>query len=199
MKIIEKSLITSLILSIILILSNFSSNCQGINKKILRLHVIANSDSKEDQELKLKVRDKILEYSRDKFSSGQSKEEIQEFIFYNLNEIKNIAQKEVYNLNYNYQVNAEIKNMHFNTREYKNFTLPAGSYDALRITIGEGKGKNWWCVMFPVVCLPAAEENYNMKDFLNPSEIDIIESEEQYEIKFKVVELLEDFKNFISS
>ncbi len=89
--------------------------------------------------------------------------------------------------------------MYFNIRKYEKTTLPAGFYDALRITIGEGKGRNWWCVMFPPMCLPAAEEEIELSDVLSPYELDITEHESEYIIKFKAMELLMEVKNFLNN
>ena len=84
--------------------------------------------------------------------------------------------------------------MYFNNRRYENVTIPAGKYDALRITIGKAEGKNWWCVMFPPMCLPAASEKNELEEVLNPDEMDLVEGEGKYKIKFKVVELVSGLK-----
>ena len=100
---------------------------------------------------------------------------------------------------YNYPVDVELKNTHFNTRVYDEVTLPAGNYDALRVIIGDGNGKNWWCVMFPPMCLPAAEEKCELSEVLDESELKIVSNKSRYEVKFKVVELFEELKNFAES
>ena len=108
------------------------------------------------------------------------------------------AQKYVYSLGYDYTIQGQVReDMYFNTREYDNFILPAGNYDALRITIGEGEGHNWWCVMFPPMCFSIAEENNsNLSDILNNNQLAITEKGKQYEYKFKIVEIYNDIKNF---
>ena len=106
--------------------------------------VLANSDSQEDQALKLKVRDRVLEYSEGLFQNAQTREEAEALAAAHLQELCQAAQDEVYRQGYDYPVKAEITNMFFDTREYETVTLPAGCYDALRITIGEAEGHNWW-------------------------------------------------------
>ena len=98
------------------------------------------------------------------------------------------------NRGYHYDVNAELCNIFFNTREYDGVTLPAGRYDAMRITIGEAKGQNWWCVLYPPMCIPAAQPTQELNDVLNESEMEIVTSEPKYEIRFACVELFERLK-----
>jgi stage II sporulation protein R len=165
------------------------------------LHILANSDSKEDQALKIKVRDKILVESESLFKQAASKQEAEENARKNLERIKEIAQNEVYSQGYKYKVNAEVVNMYFTTRTYDNVTLPAGNYDAVRITLGEAKGHNWWCVLFPSLCIPAAQEKDKQKigDVLTENEVNIVENPENVVIKFKAVELFEEFKQWLKT
>ena len=177
----------------------FINNCESISNKVIRLHILANSDSEVDQSLKLLVRDKILKSSclfLDKNDDTIEKAE-QKFLD-NIEMIKHIAQQEVYNRGFDYEINAEmIDNMYFDTRKYDNFTMPSGEYKALRITIGEGKGKNWWCVMFPPLCISAAEDHTEIDDILTTSEKDVLN--DRYEVKFKIVEYFELIKNILYS
>lgn len=199
MKTIEKAIILGFIFTVLISITGFKANCDNIEKKVLRLHVLANSDTQEDQELKLKVKDKIISYSYDFFSDATDKSEAERLTKKNLFEIKRIAQDEVYKNGYDYPVNVELTNTHFNTRVYNEITLPAGSYDALRVIIGDGKGKNWWCVMFPPMCLPAAEEKGELSEVLDDSELEIVSDGVKYELKFKIVELFEELKDFVSN
>ena len=89
--------------------------------------------------------------------------------------------------------------MFFNARDYNDVTLPAGVYKALRITIGEAKGRNWWCVMFPPMCLPAAEEKSELSVALSPKELDVVENKSKYKVKFKILELIMKLKEFIKT
>lgn len=199
MKTIEKAIILGFIFTALISITGFKANCDNIEKKVLRLHVLANSDTQEDQELKLKVKDKIISYSGDIFSGAIDKSEAERLAKKNLFEIKRIAQEEIYKNGYNYPVSVELVNSHFNTRVYNEVTLPAGNYDALKVIIGDGKGKNWWCVMFPPMCLPAAEEKGELSEVLDDSELEIVSDGEKYELKFKIVELFEELRDFISN
>ncbi len=164
--------------------SNLSSN-------MVRLHVIANSDSEEDQSLKLKVRDAILSHSRSNFTK---KEEVKG----ELESYKEIAQKVIAENGYNYAVEVEYGNFKFPTKEYNNLRLPAGNYDAVRVKIGNAEGQNWWCVMFPPLCFvdgttdtSYAEEK--LRSSLGEESSKLITKADDmmmpFEIKFKIVEV----------
>lgn len=133
-------------------LSCCSSSVQNISDKLIRFHVIANSDSDEDQNLKLKVRDKVLSEIGPIMENSKSKEESQEILSRNIETIKNIAKSEVSSNGKNYDVAVLLGKSSFPTKTYSDIVLPAGEYDALKVVIGEGEGKNWWCVMFPPLC-----------------------------------------------
>ena len=136
------SLGMALVFSVFLSMSGFDAKCQEIEREVLRLHIIANSDSEEDQALKLKVRDEILQLEAQLFQNAKTKEEAIETVNEHIEEIEAQAKKVIRENGFDYSVNAAITNSYFPTREYENFTLPAGKYDALRITIGEAFGKN---------------------------------------------------------
>ena len=123
------------------------------NSDFLRLHVRANSDGKEDQELKLKVRDSVLLLTTSLLKNCENKEDAIAIISENLDEIEKTAEKTLFENGKGYPVYAEIKKEHFEYREYDGFFLPEDVYDSLIINIGRGEGKNWWCVVFPAVCL----------------------------------------------
>ena len=201
MKTIEKSILVSFLLMISFSCLGFFNKCESINNKILRLHILANSDSKEDQELKLKVRDKILNFSKNSLQKLNNKEEAENVLRNNLNEIKNVAESEIESRGYDYPVKVELKKTYFTTRRYENFTLPAGNYDAVRVLIGEAKGHNWWCVMFPALCVGASkpETNEILESVLETYESDIVENETQYEFKFKMVECFNNVKNWLAN
>lgn len=200
MRIITKAILVGFILTSIISQTIFTAQCDDMPEHLLRLHILANSDSAEDQQLKLKVRDYILEEAGDMLSSADNKIEAEHITKTNLDNIERIAQEYVGSLGYNYEVKAELKeNLYFNTREYEKFTLPAGRYDALRITIGDGAGKNWWCVMFPPMCFSSAEEESDLSQVLSEEQIDIVENKTKYEYKFKVVEIYNEIKNMLST
>lgn len=197
----RKKIITAVCaaLTVCLITANFGSfaaQCRDIRSKIVRLHILANSDSESDQSLKLKVRDDILEKTRDIFDSAD-KESALKAASENLDKIEKIAEERVIKEGYNYDVKVQIVNMYFDTKAYGDITMPAGRYDALRVTIGNAEGHNWWCVMYPPLCLPAAQPEKELSDVLNKDECDIVENEPKYEIKFKFVEIFEQIKQAI--
>lgn len=199
LKVIEKSIIVSLLFAVLLSMTGFAAQCNNIQDEVLRLHVLANSDSQEDQTLKLQVRDRVLEYAANLMDHAGDRAQAEQIAAQNLQGIQKAAQQEVYDRGYNYPVQVQLTNMYFNTRQYDTVTLPAGDYDALRITIGEAAGKNWWCVMFPPMCLPAAEESRKLEDVLNADQMDLVQGGTQYEVKFKVVEIFEGVKNWMTS
>ena len=145
-----------LVIAILCSMASFSQQCQNIRESVLRLHVLANSDSQEDQALKLKVRDRILLESEHLMDHVSNRQEAKQIASQHLPELEAAAQDEIQKQGYDYPVEIRLENTYFNTRQYGSVTLPAGQYDALRVLIGSGEGHNWWCVMFPPMCLPAA-------------------------------------------
>ena len=164
-----------------------------IRSETLRLHIIANSDNEPDQELKLKVRDAVLEATGELFAEVSGKTEAVAAAEYSSNDIKAIAENIIISEGFDYPVQVEVVKMWFETKNYENFALPAGDYDAVRIIIGNGEGKNWWCVMYPALCIPGAEaeiEKYaENSDFVNGN---------GYEIRFKIIEWIEEIKQLLS-
>lgn len=160
-----------------------------IRSETLRLHIIANSDSDADQALKLKVRDRVLEATGELFADVSGKTEALSAAEYSADDIKAITEEVIAEEGFDYSVQVDVTQMWFETRKYENFALPAGDYDAVRIIIGDGEGKNWWCVMYPSLCVPGAEENIekygeNIK-FITGSGC---------EIRFAIIELAEQLK-----
>ncbi len=197
MKTITKALVSGFIISIFCSFLGFFSRCDSISDKIFRLHIIANSDSAEDQALKLKVRDRILNDVGMELSAAGDIIGAKEIAEEKLMEIESIAQDEVLKNGYEYSVKAQIVHMYFSTRYYGDITMPAGYYDALRITIGEAKGKNWWCVMFPPMCLPAAEGPAELQKVLDTGEVNMLDSGQKYVLEFKAVEVYAKLQEFI--
>ncbi len=198
-KTLEKSILLALILAVLFTFTGFTQTCENISAKVLRLHVLANSDSEEDQALKLAVRDELLRVSEGIFGGAENLGEAKALTAEHLDFLRDAAQKEVFRRGYDYPVQVELVNMYFTTREYDTVTLPAGTYDALRVTIGSGEGHNWWCVMFPPMCLPAAEEQQELEDVLTAPEMDIVEDAPQFEVRFKVVEWFEGLRDWFAS
>lgn len=197
MKTLEKSVLLALILTILFSFTGFTAACEDIPNHVLRLHVLANSDTQADQALKLKVRDRILKESAGIFDNIHNKEAAENAAKENLTRLQQVAEDEVKKQGYSYPVHVELANMYFTTREYETVTLPAGIYDALRVTIGSGKGHNWWCVIFPPMCLPAAEEKQELSDVLNPNELKIVDGKNSYVLKFKTVEAYEQVRAWL--
>lgn len=197
MKTWEKSICLALILSILFSFAGLTAECEDIPSHVLRLHVLANSDSQQDQALKLKVRDRILQVSAGMLDNVKNRDAAEKAVSSHLKEIQKAAQDEVTRRGYKYPVHVEMTNMYFSTRQYGNITLPAGMYDALRITIGSGNGHNWWCVLFPALCLPAAEAPSNLQDVLNRNEMQLVHGDSGYVVKFKSVELYEQFRGWL--
>lgn len=199
MKKIEWSVLIALVFTILFgSVTTFAAECSQIREDVLRLHILANSDSEEDQALKLKVRDRILLEMGDVFETPETLEDAKTAASKHLDEIREIAQQEVYDNGYDYPVHAELINMYFTTREYETFTLPAGMYDAVRITIGDAEGKNWWCVLYPPLCLPAAQSEETLEQALGEEETDLVTRNPQYEVRFAVVEWFENLKQMFS-
>ncbi len=175
--------------------------CQNISDSVFRLHVIANSNSTEDQNLKYLVRDNILEYMNSITSDVEDKNEIIEIVSNNLNNFKQIAQDTVYENGFDYEVTVEIGNFDFPVKTYGDISFPPGAYDALRIKIGTASGENWWCVMFPPLCfidvssgIVPDESKEVLESELSQEEYKLIsDSSDETKIKFKVVELLQNF------
>lgn len=168
----------------------FSAECESISNNVFRLHILANSDSEADQSLKLKVRDKVLEYTQQIYGEADSLIEAENITAVELQNIANIAQNAVYENGYNYPVKVQICNMYFDTRYYDDITMPAGNYDALRITIGSGQGHNWWCVMYPSVCIGASSDYNSLKEKTTDDEYNLL-TESKVVYKFKIVEYFE--------
>ena len=177
-----------------------SAISDNLYNSIFRLHVIANSDSKEDQNLKYIVRDNLINYMNDNCKNLSSKEEVIQYAKENLDKLKQIAENTVKDNGFTYPVQVEIGNYEFPTKNYGDISFPAGFYDALRVKIGESSGKNWWCVMFPPLCFVNAttgivpdssketlHENLSDENYMIVSESD----NSSVAFKFKIVELFE--------
>lgn len=163
---------------------------ESINQKILRLHILANSDSSEDQSLKLMVRDYILSNTSDIFN-GSTFEDNLRIASENTGLFEQLANDCLKKTGSDKTADVEVTKEFFNTRVYDDFILPAGNYNSLKITIGEGSGHNWWCIIFPSVCLSGCSQS--MADYLSEDEMELISSE--YTPKFKIVEIYEKLKN----
>ena len=167
-------------------------------EQVVRLHVLANSDSQADQALKLEIRDHVLDWTTELLAHTENRQEAEALLRGNLLEIEAEAAREVRRLGYEYPVRVELTQAEFPTKEYDGFTLPAGQYLALRVLIGEAAGHNWWCVLFPPLCTAAATDlpACALSKGLGEEELKLITEENQgYVLKFKSVELWEGIKS----
>lgn len=196
-KLFEISLFTGLLIATIFSVTSFAATCNEIRTDVLRLHVIANSDSEEDQQLKLKVRDAILMAGKNVFDGSVTRENAEEKIRKEKVKLEDTARKVIKENGFDYDVEITVTEEFFNTRTYESITLPAGKYMAVRVLIGENAGRNWWCVMFPPLCIPAAQTDINL--FLNEKEVKLVETNPKYEPRFKIVEIYESIKNHFSN
>lgn len=178
-----------------------SSISSDLSKSVFRLHVIANSDSDEDQSLKLQVRDKLLDYMNSITANVRSKDDAIKIAQDHKKDFQIIAEQTILDKGYSYPVTVEIGNYEFPTKQYGDITLPSGYYDALRVKIGKASGHNWWCVMFPPLCfvdvtsgiVPDSSKE-QLKENMSSEDYSIISNDNSVtEFKFKIVEL---FKNF---
>lgn len=169
----------------------------GLRNSVLRLHILAESDSEYDQSLKLKVRDALLE--SDIFESAESLESAEKIAVEKLEEIEETAEKVLHENGCNLPVSAELADVEFDERVYGDITMPAGEYRALRVKIGSAQGKNWWCVMYPPLCIPAVcdvEEDKSAEELFSESDLDIMYHPKKYEVRFaiwdKIKEIIDD-------
>lgn len=196
MKRLFRSVIFALTFCFILMLVPFEGQCREISDKVFRVHILANSDSEADQKLKLRVRDALVNAGEEILKDVDSKEEAERLIEKNIPKLKSIAENVVFQNGYDYPVDLEITNMYFDTRHYGNITMPGGFYDALRVKIGKAEGKNWWCVMFPSLCIYSVSKTETLEENLSDGEYKIISSENEYQYRFKIVEIFTGICNF---
>lgn len=171
---------------------------EKIYESVVRLHVLANSDSEEDQALKLKVRDAILSYVSPLVIDCKSREEALEILQGQMVSIEKIAQETVMTEGYEYTVDVTLTLEEYPTRNYETMSFPSGQYVSLRVLIGEAEGQNWWCVLFPPLCMSAASEKSSNEDAfiavgLNSDQYKIITESDntKYRLRFKILEAIE--------
>ena len=189
------AVVAGLFVTSILSVSGFIKTSQNIRNDVLRLHVFANSDTVEDQDLKLKVRDAVLEEGKDIFGGEINVENAEEKISTEKSRLVNAAENVVKQNGFGYDVDVFVTDEYFDTRSYGDITLPAGNYTAVKVTIGESAGHNWWCVMFPPMCLPAAEDKTDIDMYLSEDEVKVVKCNPEYDVRFKIVEWYEQIKH----
>lgn len=194
-KIFNVSLAAALVFSVLLSMVGFDAKCENLRENVFRLHIIANSDSEADQSLKLAVRDAVLRESEALFLGADTLEGAILTARENIPLIEEIAKNTVRAEGYDYAVSVSVEDSFFDTRVYDDFTLPAGVYEALRIEIGKAQGKNWWCVLFPSICVGAAGD---LSDTASDEAVKIAEGGSRFVVRFKIVEIYESVKNYFS-
>lgn len=180
-------------LAVSVLMSNiaaFGQECDLVRSNVVRLHIMANSNSIADQKIKLQVRDRILADVGGVFTEPQNQQDAKKAAEQALPDIVEAAEKELRENGVHASVKAELTRMYFTTREYGDISLPAGIYDAVRVTIGSGEGKNWWCVIYPPICVaPAMAPQSEALE-----EIKLLNNEPLFKPKLAIVELFEQMK-----
>jgi len=173
---------------------------QAISDKVLRFHVLANSDSEADQNLKLAVRDAVGSYMQKKLTGVEDLEECEQIVNGNLDEIQEVAAETIAQNGYDYDVTAELEYTSFPVKSYGSYTFPAGEYEALRVVIGEGKGHNWWCVMYPNMCFSGSmyevvdeQAGEKLREVLTTEEYEKVLAEGNYQIQLKYFSFLNPY------
>lgn len=194
-RLLGKAMACGFALAVIASFFPFAAACETLPQDVVRLHVVANSDSEEDQAVKLLVRDAVLEEAARWYGDATSMEEASAVLCTHLQSLTGTARKVLEEQGFSYSAQAEMTEMYFTTRDYGSFRLPAGRYRTLRVTLGEGAGKNWWCVVFPTLCLPAASQD-NALLTLPDGEREVVEGQGDYQVKWKAVELWQALREF---
>lgn len=193
-KIFEVSISLGLIIAIVFSFASFNGKCDKIRNEVLRLHILANSDSDEDQCVKLLVRDVLLNSGNEIFSGAANVKNAEESLEAQKRELVEKANKVLAENGFDYEAKIYLAEEFFTTRQYENFTLPAGEYLALKVILGKGEGHNWWCVMYPPLCIPAASEDVELDVVLGDDGAKIVNSGNKYKMKFKIIEIIERIK-----
>lgn len=183
-----KAVTGALVLCLILSLCQLHGTFEGVRESVVRLHILANSDSEEDQALKLKVRDAVLAASADWSQTADTAEEALALAESRLSELESVARHTIIAEGYDYPVTAEVCRMYFTTRQYDTVTLPAGIYDAVRLSIGKAEGQNWWCVMYPPLCVGAATDRREAASLWSNSQRELVQGGDRYVVRFKIAE-----------
>ncbi|MBE6821016.1 MAG: stage II sporulation protein R [Ruminococcaceae bacterium] len=194
-RMIEVSVALGLVFTLLFSVVSFGLSCNNIRDEVVRLHILANSDSDIDQHVKLVVRDKLLQSGNELFSGDMTAETA----FSRLSDNKETIEAYINNIlseeGFDYCAEVCLVKEYYPTRAYESFTMPAGEYLSLKIILGNGEGHNWWCVMFPPLCLPAASQNTDINAVFDDNCVKIVKSSDKYEIRFKIVEIFERLRS----
>lgn len=197
-RMIEISVALGLVFTLIFSVVSFGLSCNNIRDEVVRLHILANSDSDIDQHVKLVVRDKLLQSGNELFSGDMTVETAFSILSDNKEAIEAYINNILSDEGFDYCSEVYLVKEYYSTRAYETFTLPAGEYLSLKIILGNGEGHNWWCVMFPPLCLPAASQNNDINAVFDDDCVKIVRSSDKYEIRFKIVEIFEKIRSWKS-
>lgn len=195
-RLLGKALVCGFVLAALCSFFPFAAACGQLPRDVVRLHVVANSNGAEDQAVKLLVRDAVLEEAARWYQGAGSMEEASSQLCTHLQSIAGAARQVLGEQGMGYSATAQMTEMYFPTRDYGDFRLPAGRYRTLRVTLGEGAGKNWWCVVFPSLCLPAATQEEALLT-LPEGERQVVEGGQGVQVKLKAVELWESLREWL--
>lgn len=195
-RLLGKALVCGFVLAALCSFFPFAAACGQLPRDVVRLHVVANSNGAEDQAVKLLVRDAVLEEAARWYQGAGSMEEASSQLCTHLQSIAGAARQVLGEQGVGYSATAQMTEMYFPTRDYGDFRLPAGRYRTLRVTLGEGAGKNWWCVVFPSLCLPAATQEEALLT-LPEGERQVVEGGQDVQVKLKAVELWESLREWL--
>lgn len=176
---------------------SFGEECSFIRENTLRLHILANSDSPADQALKLKIRDAVLSHSGELFSGCDTRQKMVSAAQEQLSDIQRIAEQTAMHNGYDLPVTVSVTDMFFETRRYDNVLLPAGTYTAVRIELGEAAGKNWWCVLYPPLCVSAAQTGFTEEEAQISDSLLQQEELPRYQVRLAVVEWWESLCRWV--
>lgn len=195
-RLLGRALVCGFVLAALCSFFPFAAACGQLPRDVVRLHVVANSNGAEDQAVKLLVRDAVLEEAARWYQGAASMEEASSQLCTHLQSIAGAARQVLGEQGVGYSATAQMTEMYFPTRDYGDFRLPAGRYRTLRVTLGEGAGKNWWCVVFPSLCLPAATQEEALLT-LPEGERQVVEGGQDVQVKLKAVELWESLREWL--
>lgn len=195
-RLLGRALVCGFVLAALCSFFPFAAACGQLPRDVVRLHVVANSNGAEDQAVKLLVRDAVLEEAARWYQGAGSMEEASSRLCTHLQSIAGAARQVLGEQGMGYSATAQMTEMYFPTRDYGDFRLPAGRYRTLRVTLGEGAGKNWWCVVFPSLCLPAATQEEALLT-LPEGERQVVEGGRDVQVKLKAVELWESLREWL--
>ncbi len=191
---IEISVALGLVVSMMFSVMGFGAECNKIRDNVIRLHILANSDSDADQNVKILVRDALLSCGSEIFGGTVNVDNAQANLEKERDALVKTANEVLSENGFDYTADIYLDREYFTTREYENYTLPAGEYLALKVILGKGEGHNWWCVMFPPLCLPAATSKVNTEIILGENGAEIISVPVKYEMRFRIIEIIETIK-----